>query len=368
MIRSGNKDYSVEIKDPSILDVKIDLSSPIGMGNLDIYPKQKGETTIQVKDNIAHETTDLRIKIVDSYLHLSINNPVRPPYKQGDEIFYNKYRSVHKHLRQYIRERYGRPDIGFSEITPEFVTGFHAFLSQQARCSANTIWIYLIAFKHILKLACSEGLLRRNPLGDYKLHSEFVSRNFLTLDELNRILALDLHDRTMQLVRDGFIFSCFTGLSYSDLCNLTRRHVEQTGDQWWIRTKRCKTGTPVTVRLFELPAAILRNHALGREDDPIFTLPSNGWCNACLDKIAARAGIPKKITFHVARHTFATTITLSQGVTIETISKLLGHKNIRTTQIYATITHAKLSGELEQLSRRIDTLFDRTNMQSRGGL
>ena len=87
MIRSGNKDYSVEIKDPSILDVKIDLSSPIGMGNLDIYPKQKGETTIQVKDNIAHETTDLRIKIVDSYLHLSINNPVRPPYKQGDEIF-----------------------------------------------------------------------------------------------------------------------------------------------------------------------------------------------------------------------------------------------------------------------------------------
>ncbi|WP_418664103.1 tyrosine-type recombinase/integrase [Alistipes sp.] len=87
-----------------------------------------------------------------------------------------------------------------------------------------------------------------------------------------------------------------------------------------------------------------------------------------MDKIAARAGIPKKITFHVARHTFATTITLSQGVTIETISKLLGHKNIRTTQIYATITHAKLSGELEQLSRRIDTLFDRTNMQSRGGL
>jgi len=87
MIRSGNKDYSVEIKDPSILDVKIDLSSPIGMGNLDIYPKQKGETTIQVKDNIVHETTDLRIKIVDSYLHLSINNPVRPPYKQGDEIF-----------------------------------------------------------------------------------------------------------------------------------------------------------------------------------------------------------------------------------------------------------------------------------------
>lgn len=87
MVRSGNKDYSVEIENPSILDVKIDLSSPIGMGNLEIYPKQKGETTIQIKDNIAHEIANLRIKIVDSYLHLDINNPIRPPYKQGDEIF-----------------------------------------------------------------------------------------------------------------------------------------------------------------------------------------------------------------------------------------------------------------------------------------
>lgn len=158
------------------------------------------------------------------------------------------------------------------------------------------------------------------------------------------------------------------GLSYIDLYGLTRNNIELSGGHWWIRTKRCKTGTPITVRLFELPAAILHRHAEGVDAGPIFSLPSNGWCNTSLRRIAAQAGIRKKITFHVARHTFATTITLSQGVTIETISKLLGHKNIRTTQIYATVTHAKLSGELEQPSRRIDTLFGHAKMDRRGGL
>lgn len=281
---------------------------------------------------------------------------------------YNKYRSVYNHVEQYIHQRYRRHDIGLQEITAEFVTGFHAHLRQDAGCSPNTVWVYLIALKHILKLACAEGVMRCNPFADYKLHCEFVSRNYLTTDELKRLLALELMDPMLRLVWEGFLFSCFTGLSYIDLRNLTCLNVEQSDGQWWIRTKRCKTGTPVTVRLFALPAAILKTRMEQIADGPIFPLPSNGWCNACLERIVAQAGIRKKITFHVARHTFATTITLSQGVTIETISKLLGHKNIRTTQIYAAITHAKLSGELEQLSRRIDTLFGRTNMRPDGGL
>lgn len=281
---------------------------------------------------------------------------------------YNKYRSVHHHLELFIRERYRRPDISLAEVDPEFISGFHAYLRQSASCSPNTVWVYLIAFKHILKLACAQGVLPRNPLADYRLNSQFVNRNYLTTDELDRLLALELHEPTLQLVRDGFVFSCFTGLSYIDLCSLTHGNIELSEGHWWIRTRRCKTGSPVTVRLFELPAAILHRHMRSDEARPIFNLPSNGWCNTCLVKIAAMAGIGKKITFHAARHTFATTITLSQGVTIETISKLLGHKNIRTTQIYATVTHAKLNGEMEQLSRRIDTLFGRTKMERRSGL
>lgn len=91
------------------------------------------------------------------------------------------------------------------------MTGFHAYLQQDALCSPNTVWVYLIAFKHILKQACAEGVLPRNPLANYRLNSQFVSRNYLTTDELNRLLALPLRERTLQLVRDGFVFSCFTG-------------------------------------------------------------------------------------------------------------------------------------------------------------
>lgn len=113
----------------------------------------------------------------------------------------------------------------------------------------------------------------------------------------------------------------------------------------------------MSVRLFDLSLAILNRYLPERPDDPIFDLPGNGWCNRCLERIAAAAGIDKRITFHSARHTFATTITLSQGVAIETISKLLGHKNIKTTQIYAVITHATLDREMNRLSERIDALY-----------
>ena len=127
--------------------------------------------------------------------------------------------------------------------------------------------------------------------------------------------------------------------------------------QLWISTTRRKTGSEVNVRLFEVPYNILLKHRPMTRNKRIFALPSNGWCNACLDKIMSEIGIMKQITFHSARHTFATTITLSQGVAIETISKLLGHRNIRTTQIYATITHSQLDGEMERLSKRINSLY-----------
>ena len=163
-------------------------------------------------------------------------------------------------------------------------------------------------------------------------------------------------DVTLQLVRDTFLFSCFTGLSYVDIRGLVPQNIQKINKQLWVNTTRRKTGSEVNVRLFTVPYNILLKYMPASGSGRIFDLPSNGWCNKCLDKIVAEAGIPKKITFHAARHTFATTITLSQGVAIETISKLLGHKNIRTTQIYANITHSHISGEMERLSKRINSL------------
>ena len=143
---------------------------------------------------------------------------------------------------------------------------------------------------------------------------------------------------------------------YDDIRGLVPQNIQKINKQLWVNTTRRKTGSEVNVRLFTVPYNILLKYMPASGSGRIFDLPSNGWCNKCLDKIVAEAGIPKKITFHAARHTFATTITLSQGVAIETISKLLGHKNIRTTQIYANITHSHISGEMERLSKRINSL------------
>ena len=269
---------------------------------------------------------------------------------------YYKYRCVYKHLENYVNDKFNRKDLLFKELDKEFLTGFHHYIAQECGHKKNTTWIYMIAFKHILMLARSKGYMDKDIFANYKLQSEFVTRNYLTMDEINRMMQYENEDVTLQLVRDTFLFSCFTGLSYVDIRDLEPQNIQEINKQLWVNTTRRKTGAEVNVRLFTVPYNILLKYMPASGSGRIFDLPSNGWCNKCLDKIVAEAGIPKKITFHAARHTFATTITLSQGVAIETISKLLGHKNIRTTQIYANITHSHISGEMERLSKRINSL------------
>lgn len=276
---------------------------------------------------------------------------------------YYKYRCVYNHLESYVNDRFNRKDLLFKELDKEFLTGFHQYIAQECGHKKNTTWIYMIALKHVLMLARSKGYMSKDLFSNYKLHSEFVTRNYLSMAEIRKLIRLELNDATLQLVRDAFLFSCFTGLSYIDLSMLTPQQIQQDGKQLWISTTRRKTGTTVHVRIFAVPYAILLKYKPRQRNMQIFNLPSNGWCNICLERIMSLAGIPRHITFHSARHTFATTITLSQGMAIETISKLLGHKNIRTTQIYATITHSKLDGDMERLSKRLDTLYPDSGLE-----
>lgn len=211
----------------------------------------------------------------------------------------------------------------------------------------------MIALKHILALAHDRNHLTSNPFSGYKLHRSPVVRDYLTESELQDLLHIEPADAMQRLVLDAFLFSCFTGLSYIDLRRLTPRNIRSTSERSWICTTRSKTGTEVYVRLFDIPLAILSKYRTEATADPIFPLPSNGWCNVCLRRILQKAGIQRPVTFHAARHTFATTITLSQGIPIESISRMLGHRNIRTTQIYAAITHAQLDNDMDRLSGKL---------------
>lgn len=277
---------------------------------------------------------------------------------------YYKYKCVYRHLEKFIAAYYGCSDIAIEKVDRDFLTAFHRFILQECRHRKNTVWVYLIAFKHILMLARSQGFLAVDPFAGYKFRGEFVPRNYLIIEEINSLLRLDIPNPKRRLVRDAFVFSCFTGLSYADIRTLSPRHVHREQGNMWIRLLRCKTGTEVEVRLFSVPHHILSDYYVEDQDAPFFLLPGNRQCNLYLEQIVRTAGIQRHVTFHCGRHTFATTITLSQGIAIETISKLLGHKDIRTTQIYAKVTHAKLDRDMELLSKRLDMLCERSNVGS----
>lgn len=206
---------------------------------------------------------------------------------------YYKYRCVYKHLENYVNDKFNRKDLLFKELDKEFLTGFHHYIAQECGHKKNTTWIYMIAFKHILMLARSRGHMAKDLFANYKLRSEFVARNYLSMTEIRKLIRLDLDDMTLQLVRDAFLFSCFTGLSYIDLCTLTPQHIQQDGKQLWISTTRRKTGSAVNVRIFAIPYTILLKYKPMQRNARIFRLPSNGWCNICLERIMSLAGIPR---------------------------------------------------------------------------
>lgn len=181
-----------------------------------------------------------------------------------------------------------------------------------------------------------------------------MDRGYLTEDEIKIILKKKMVSERLEHVRDLFIFACFTGLAYIDVAGLTQDNIRKSFDgNLWIMTKRQKTNTDVNVPLLDIPKMILKKYKGKLPNGKILPVISNQKLNAYLKEIADICGIKKNLTFHVGRHTFATTITLSQGMPIETVSCLLGHTNIKTTQIYAKITNEKISRDMSALTERL---------------
>jgi len=270
---------------------------------------------------------------------------------------YKKYCCVRAHVADFIRSRYGLEDLMFGRLDRDFILGFHAWIRRQLGRRKNTAWVYMIALKHILRLARVEGYMDKDLFADYKLHHQTVVREYLTADEIARVMALRLAGPTLQRVRDAFLFSCFTGLSYVDLRNLRPSDIQEQQGRRWISITRQKTGAEVYVQLFDTSQAILDRQTARTEDEFFFRLPGNGWCNRCLRQIMLCAGIDRRVTLHTARHTFAMTVLMEEGIGLEVISKLLGHKNIKTTQLYASVTRRRMEGELARLSERIGVRY-----------
>ncbi|OCW93657.1 recombinase [Macellibacteroides sp. HH-ZS] len=272
---------------------------------------------------------------------------------------YQKYEVTRKHLYNFIKERYNLSDISFKEINHQFITDFEVYLLTTCGCNANTTAKFMQFFKRIVIIAKNNGWIKADPFANYRIRIKKVDRGYLTQEEVESIMEKRFPTKRLEQVRDIFVFSCFCGLAYIDVKKLRKENIRTSFDgNLWIIGKREKTDVTFSIPLLDIPKRILEKYEGSLPDNRILPVPSNQKMNAYLKEIGALCGIDKEISFHLARHTFAT-LTLSKGVSIESVSKMLGHTNIRTTQIYARITDSKISHDMTAFAGKVKSMGEK---------
>ncbi|MES2488138.1 MAG: site-specific integrase [Bacteroidota bacterium] len=273
------------------------------------------------------------------------------------------YTTTQKYLLKFIREKYYRNDIVLSELNYKFLLDFETYLNNytpkdhQKPLNNNGIMKHIERFRKMINMAVKLDWLPKDPFASFKKHFDRVERQSLTSKELAELERKEFSIERLKYVRDMFLFSCYTGLTYIDLAELTPNNIITGIDGGlWISTNRAKTDTNVRVPILPQARELMEMYV----DDPraqsngtVFPVISNQRMNGYLKEIADLCDITKTLTFHIARHTFATTVMLSNGVPIESVSKMLGHTSIRTTQIYAKVVEAKLSEDMDRLKDRL---------------
>ena len=269
-----------------------------------------------------------------------------------------RYKTSLSHTVDFLKWKFKITDIDIAAINHEFITDYDFYLRSVRKCANNTTVKYIKNFKKIIKICIANGWLDKDPFVKYKAKVKEVVREKLFDYELQRIIDKQFVSQRMTLVRDIFVFSCFTGLAYVDVQKMNKENVVIgiDGDKWLI-IDRTKNDNPSRIPLLPKALEILAkyaNHQQCINKNRLLPVLSNQKMNSYLKEIADVCGITKDLTFHIARHTFATTVTLNNDVPIESVSKMLGHKSIRSTQLYAKILDKKVSNDMSALRKKIN--------------
>ncbi|MFD2967723.1 site-specific integrase [Sphingobacterium bambusae] len=272
------------------------------------------------------------------------------------------YYTTQRYVKSFLKSCYNG-DIALSELTYKFIIDFERYLQRfepldhHKKLANNGVMKHMERLRKMVNLAARFDWIDKDPFSKYKLHFNKIERGYLTQEELSKIQVKDFYVERLQSVKDMFVFCCYTGLTYVDMMNLTDVNVIKGIDGgYWLNTQRKKTDTLVKVPLLPHALALIekyRTHPKASNEQRLFPVISNQRMNGYLKEIADICGITKNLTFHLARHTFATTVTLSNGVPIESVSSMLGHTSIRTTQIYAKVIEEKLSKDMFDLRNKM---------------
>lgn len=267
------------------------------------------------------------------------------------------YYTTHKYIFLFLKQKHKTTDMFLSELSYKFIIDFERFLRYQKSMGNNTVMKHIERLRKMVSLAYKMEWIDKDPFIKFEAKYERKERTFLTLEELQSIENKQFGIPRLQLIKDLFVFSCYTGLSYGDVMGLTNNNLCLGIDKkQWIYSQREKTSVPVKIPLLSKALGIIekyKSYPNSINKKTLFPKISNQKLNSYLKEIADVCGISKNLTFHIARHTFATTVTLSNGVPIETVSKLLGHRKITTTQIYAKVIERKVSEDMWKLEGKI---------------
>lgn len=270
---------------------------------------------------------------------------------------FKNYKTTKKYLEEFIQHQYSKKDIPISKVNYNFCEHYFSFLTSLRPCNVNGANKHIQRLKKIVNFSYKMGYVDSNRLLAYSLKFNPFVQEKLTWEEIDSIKAIEPHNNTLMLVRDVFLFQCFTGLAYSDVKKLCYNHlIKGVDDNLWINMSRTKTKREFSVPVLKPAMDILDKYFIRcREgENVLFPVLSNQKMNAALKIIGEVSGIKKSLSTHVARHTFATTITLLEGVPLETVSKMLGHSKIATTQIYSVVTQLKISRDIISLNKMLE--------------
>ena len=255
------------------------------------------------------------------------------------------------YVEKCLKEHFNMEDIAMKELTPQFIHDFSVYLSVERGLRGGTVWLACQQLKEVVTRAYQRGVLTWNPFAGFRLAKNIRPRKYLTEGELKLLMDHEFEDKALTFTRDVFVFSAFTGLAFIDLKELKYENIVDINGSKWIVSQRHKTNIPFQVKLLEVPYQVIIRYQ--HQGEYVFEQMEYATMAKRIHRVMEEVGIRKRISFHCARHTFAV-LALNKGMPIESLSRLLGHTNIITTQIYAKITMHKLEEDMNRLAEKLN--------------
>jgi integrase len=271
----------------------------------------------------------------------------------------NKYLNTQKRVSEYVLKRYSRNQIYLHELNYDFIDGFETFLKREFKHGNNTIAKHYQRISRIVRQSIKKGQLNRYPFDDYTIKVEKAEIHYLTLEEVKKIESKKFDIPRMEIIRKLFLLSCYSGLAFKEMENLRPEHmVTSDGKVYWISMHRQKTKKTYKIALLPQAVALINELSSLKKNIPVgklLPMISNQKYNSYLKELADHCGIPKRLTSHIGRKTFSIGIALRSSVSIELLSALLGHSNIRVTaEYYSKVTEEIMIEGVKNLAEQLE--------------